>query len=251
MKRIIYLFLIVIGSSLAFANDATELFQQGNEYYRNAEYDSALTYYQRILDSGVTSPELYYNLGNTYYKKGMIGETILYYERALRLAPGDEEIRQNLEIAKANTIDKIDPLPQIFYKRWINEVKNSVSPDTWAVTSIVLLWLFFASLTVYVLSRITSIRKLFFSSAVIFLIFFVTSAVIAYDRYETVTGGNSAIIFEASVYIKSSPDEKSTDLFLLHEGTKVEILDELSEWRKIKIANGSIGWINQDAIRVI
>jgi tetratricopeptide (TPR) repeat protein len=251
MKRIIFLFFVTINSVFVSAEDAIQLFNLGNEHYQKSEYDSALYYYQQILEKGKVSPALYYNLGNTYYKKGLLGEAILYYEKAVRLAPDDGEIKQNLEIARARTVDKIDPLPRMFYKRWITGLKNLFSPDTWTIITIVLLWLFFGSLTVYLLSRKTPIRKSFFALAAALLLIFFISAVITYDRYENLTGGNSAIIFEQSVYIKSSPEEKSTNLFMLHEGTKVEVLDELSNWRKIRIANGSIGWIKENAIRVI
>lgn len=251
MKRAVLLFFVVLNSVLIYAQDASQNFNLGNEFYQKSEYDSALYYYQQILEQGKVSPALYYNLGNTYYKKGLLGEAILYYEKAALLAPDDPEINQNLEIARARTIDKIDPLPQIFYKHWISDLKNLFSPDTWSIIAVILLWLFFGSLAVYLLARQSGIRKSFFALAVVFLIFFITSAVIAYDRYENLTGGNSAIIFEQSVYVKSSPEEKSTNLFMLHEGTKVEVMDELSNWRKIRIANGSIGWIKENAIAVI
>ncbi|MGI8892233.1 MAG: tetratricopeptide repeat protein [Bacteroidia bacterium] len=251
MKRAVLLFFIVLNSVFINAQDASQYFNLGNEFYQKTEYDSAFYYYQRILEQGKVSPALYYNLGNTYYKKGLLGEAILYYEKASLLAPDDPEINQNLEIARARTVDKIDPLPQMFYKRWISDLKNLFAPDTWSIIAVALLWLFFGSLAVYLLSRQTGMRKSFFALAIVFLIFFITSAVVAYDRYENLTGGNSAIIFTQSVYVKSSPEEKSTNLFMLHEGTKVEVMDELSNWRKIRIANGNIGWIKEDDLKVI
>lgn len=251
MTKLLLLFLILFHSLLIIAQDASTSFEAGNNYYQRAEYDSALIYYQSIIEEGKTSAALYYNIGNSYYKKGLLAEAILYYERAAQLSPDDVDIKQNLEIAHARTIDKIDPLPQIFYKKWISELKNFFSPDTWAIFTVIFFWLFFVSLAVYILSGIPSIRKLFFASAIVFFIFMISSAAISYDRYRNITSSNSAIIFDSSVYVKSSPEDKSTNLFLLHEGTKVEILEELSNWRKIKLANGSVGWIKEGAIRVI
>ena len=251
MMRLLFSILVLLNSLLIFSQNVSSGFEVGNNYYQRAEYDSALIYYQSIIEEGKTSPALYYNIGNAYYKKGLLAEAILYYERAAQLSPVDVDISQNLEIARAGTIDKIDPLPQIFYKQWINELKNFFSPDTWAIFTVVFIWLFFISLAVYVLSRIPSTRKLFFVSAIILFILMISSAWISYDRYGDITNSNSAIVFDTSVYVKSSPEEKSTNLFMLHEGTKVEILEELRNWRKIKLVNGSVGWIREEAIRVI
>lgn len=251
MNRILFLLLLFANLSYSHADEAVSFFSKANDYYQKAEFDSALMFYNKVLELDKVSSALYYNMGNSYFKKGMLAEAILFYEKASRLAPHDPEINQNLEIARARTIDKIDPLPQMFYNRWVMDIKNLFSPDAWSVAAVIFFWLFIGSLSFYLLSGKSSIKKISFASAIFLFVFFIFTAWIAYDRHQNLTGGHNAIIFETSVYVKSSPEDKSTNLFMLHEGTKVEILDEISEWRKIRIANGNIGWIKEDAIGVI
>ena len=178
-------------------------------------------------------------------------QAILHYERAARLDPSDDDINFNLRIARLKTVDKIDVLPDIFYVRWGKEISGMFTSSMWSTLSIVSFWLMAASTVVYLFSRRLSLRKTGAYGGLVFLLLGITFLLLASGKADSELDRTGAIVMASSSYVKSSPDEKGNDLFILHEGTAVEILDELNGWKKIKIANGTVGWIIADAIEVI
>jgi len=229
----------------------SELFSNANLYFQKQEYDSAEKYFNDILQYDSSFAEVWFNLGNAYFRKGELAKTILCYERAKKLSPADEDIDFNLHVANLRVTDKIDPLPRIFYLRWIDAASFLFSSDDWAVIIVTLFWLFVIFLLCYFLVPSVAIRKLGFFIAVISLVFMVFAYALVLHQQNLIYGTERAVITSASVYVKSSPDEKSSDLFILHEGTKLDLLDELNGWKKIRIANGSIGWVTQDTFEII
>ncbi|MEY4595454.1 MAG: hypothetical protein RIQ47_1864 [Bacteroidota bacterium] len=236
---------------LAKATDAGKLVADGNSAYQKKDYESAIKNYSAALSSSGRSVELEYNLANAYYKQGSIANAILHYERALRLDPSDEDIAFNLRIASLKTVDKIDVMPEIFYKRWINAIVTLFSEHTWSTLLLISVWGFFAALLSYFIAASTAIKKLSFSAAIVLLILAGCFYSIASAAKSIEYDSQAAIVMSTSAYVKSSPDEKGNDLLILHEGTKVGLLDELGEWKKIRIANGTVGWINVNAIESI
>ncbi len=253
------LFLMVVTILLSSYNiafganqpDAVQLFNQGNIAYQKKDYGKAIEHYNSALTNGGTSASLEFNLGNAYYKDGQIAKAILHYERAQRLSPADEDIAFNLRIAALKTVDKIDVMPEIFYKRWANAAISLFSERTWSILLIISVWLVFAALLIYFLAKTITLKKLAFGISLFgvacTLIFYFLATSRKSNEYEN----RFAVIMAASAYVKSSPDEKGNDLLILHEGTKVNVLDELGDWKKIRIANGTIGWINISAIETI
>ncbi|MFM2207668.1 MAG: hypothetical protein RL213_1643 [Bacteroidota bacterium] len=238
-------------SSAAERSLADSLFNLGNSAYEAKDYSSAIQWYDSAAHTGWTSSSLEFNLGNAYYKENRIAPALLHYERAARLSPNDEDIRFNLRIAQLKTTDKIDAMPEIFYRRWARKWTLLFSDTLLSALLIASSLLLFTALTLYFFAQESKARRIFITSAGIVAGVIVTLWITADLKSDFESGSSEAIVMEASSYVKSSPDEKGNDLFILHEGTKVEVLDELNDWKKIRIANGTVGWIKSGDIEMV
>lgn len=224
---------------------------EGDSAYIKNDFASAIQIYESLLQQG-EAPEIYYNLGNCYYKTDDIARAILNYERALLLSPGNTDIRANLEIARSKTIDKVTPVPEIFFITWIKSLVNSQSSDAWARTGIVSFLLLLVSLAIFFFTQHIKWKKIGFSVAILFLIVTVLSNLFASQQKSYLTNRNDAIILSPSVTVRSTPSESGTSLFVLHEGRKVEIKDNsMREWKEIRLEDGKVGWVPSSSIEVI
>lgn len=246
-----FIFTMVSCIQIAVAEEVILQFDQANQLYRSGEVQKAMETYEYIISSGFESPELYYNLGNVYFKLNNIPAAILNYERAKRLAPNDEDISYNLRLSTLRIVDKIDPIPQFFFVEWWYGLINMNSADGWAVLGIGSLW--GAALTgfLFLIARSTSPRRITFSVALLCILLSVVSFVGVVHRAFIEQNEQTAVIFSPSISVKSAPDEQSTDLFILHEGVKVELLDSVADWKKIRLADGKIGWLPAKVLQVI
>jgi len=249
--KILFPFVTALLVSMQVVADSQADFFKANEYYQKQDYDNAIKLYENLVKSGNISAEVFYNLGNCYYKTGNVAKTILNYERALRLAPDDDDINFNLKIASLKVVDKIDAVPEIFYKRWIKDVASALSPDAWSKILLSCEWLLFLLLAMYVVTRSASLKKISFVLATVFFFFTIITFLLSEKSYSMTFVDQHAIVASVSVYVKSSPDEKGSDQFMIHEGTKVDVLDEIGDWKKVRIANGSLGWLKQNEIEDI
>jgi tetratricopeptide (TPR) repeat protein len=250
--KILFSLVVILCSCNSFASEPQADFQKANEYYKHGDYENAIKTYEKLLkESGEPPAEVYYNLGNCYYKTGNTAKSILNYERALKQNPDDEDANFNLRIANLKVADRIEALPEIFYMRWINSIIAWMPLQVWTKIFIACFWLFFASAAWYVLATSSFAKRLSFALILFFMFLSICTFAFTRQRHVQEEKNKSAIITAASVYIKSSPDEKGNDLFILHEGTKVNVLDELGEWKKIRIANGTIGWMKAHEIEEI
>lgn len=251
MKTKIYSIFIALLVCLNIqANDNYNLLR-AEEAYAAGEYDNALTIYTSVLEKGYESADLYYNIANCYFRKGELAPSILNYERALRLDPSHEDAEHNLEFAESKTVDRIDEIGSVFLVDWWNALCNLMSADSWAWLSVSLFIICLGSLSIYIFIRKLWIRKLGFSVFVITLFFTITSICSTSTRYNIESSTDYAIVFSQTVTIKSSPDNSGNDLFILHEGTKVNIKSRLGQWVEIITSDGSSGWMPADAIEVI
>ena len=247
MKRYTLLIYMLAIMGWAFAqNPADEWFDQANTAYNSGNYEDAAELYQKILNTDMESVPIYYNMGNAYYKLREYPKAIYYYEKALKLDPSNEDVRTNLEIANLAIVDKIEPVPQSFVVRWWHSLRAMCSSDRWAWWSVVAFALLLVCAFVFFRSRRIGLRKLGFFMGIIFLVVFALSVVFAAQLRHSATTQDQAIIMSPTVTVKSSPAEASVDLFVLHEGTKVTILESSNGWNKVRIANGSIGWLEAD-----
>lgn len=234
-----------------FANNHEQLLQTANNAYNNGLYDSALVTYQQVVDMGLESGELYYNMGNTYYKNNDVASAILYYEKAKKLLPNDEIIEYNLNITNSMIVDKIENIPELFYKTWWNFFYNFLGTDTWAIFALISFALLIITIGLFIISHKRSSRKLSFYIGLLFLLITIASSTLAYQKYYYNTEHKEAIVFDLSITVKSSPTQNAVDLFVIHEGTKVRIIDKIDNWVEIKIKNGSVGWLPEKSIKEI
>ncbi len=244
MKRVyclIVLMAIMLGLNAQVVQN--QEFTAANYYYNESRYDTALVIYERILDEGFVSSPLLYNIGNTYFKLRNYPMAILYYEKALKIDPTDEEVRQNLAIANALITDKIEPLPEFFMKRWWRNIGNSLSANGWATISLVFFAFLLVSVFFYLTTRSVGLKKTTFFTTLLLLLMCVCSVIFAYQKKQYLENHDEAIVMTPTITVKSSPSSSGVDLFVLHEGTKVEILDKVDNWDKIRIADGSVGWM--------
>jgi hypothetical protein len=250
MKTIISSVVIVI-IFCASALGQDNRFEQGNQLYTEGNFEQAIESYKGVLESGLESAALYYNLGNAYYKAGQLPEAILNYERALLLEPQDKDIRYNLDLAYAQTADQIDEVGTFFVTEWFRSIRNMNDSDGWGFWSIVTFVLFLIALGIYFFSQKVTLKKIGFGLALVFLISSITAFSFSSYQKNKLVERTHAIVFTPTVNIKSSPDESGTNLFVLHEGTKVELISKLGEWWKIKLEDGSQGWIHESDVEVI
>lgn len=227
------------------------LYLKANELYSQELYNDACALYMRIIEEGYESAALYYNLGNTCFKLNDYPNAILYYERAKRLAPNDEDILYNLKVANSRIVDKIEPVPELFFKKWWRDIYTAFRSSTWAVAGILLLFVLFSGISVYLLANSITIRKTAFYAALIAFLLTIFIFFLASTRYRYETSSPEAIVFTPTITVKSSPRENSVDLFVIHEGTKVTITEEFPGWYEIRIASGSVGWLPVDAVKKI
>ena len=235
----------------ARADEMTALIAQGNEHFKAGEYTLAIESYERVIAKDKESAELYYNLGNAYYKSKNVPGAILNYERAVKLDPNDEDLQFNLKLANLKTVDNIEVIPTFFIGELGEDLKDMFPLNTWGLIAIVSLWLSSALFFIFSNSTIRMAKRLFFFSALTLLSFSLISLGLGYQKYKSLYTQVEAIVFSPSVIVKSAPDPNETDLFLLHEGTKVFVLEEMAEWNKIRLADGSIGWIPVASIEQI
>ncbi len=250
MRKVSVLIPLFLFSLMALGQEGA-LFDRATEVYNKGEYSKALEYYERILASGKHSSELYFNMGNAHYKLENIGPSIYYYEKALLLKPNDPEIRNNLSYAQNMRLDAIEQMPQTAMRKTYESVVYALTYDQWAKLAILCMFLFVMAFCAYYLLDIAVRKRVFFIGGNIFLILSLTSFALAHFSYQDFKKENPAIIFAREVAVAAEPNERSEKVFTLHEGTKVNILEDLSDWVKIRIDDGQIGWITTQNIKVL
>ena len=224
---------------------------EADSAYARGQYQQAISDYESLLKNGA-SADLYYNLGNAYYRTENMTRAVLNYERALLLSPGDRDIRFNLQLAQSKTIDKIVPESEMFFVTWYHSLVNLMSVDGWARTAIFALALVIVLFLLYLFSERIWLRKIGFFGGVVMLLLFVLSNVFAWHQKQNLLFRTGAIVTAPSVTVKSTPAKNGTDLFILHEGTKVHITDgSMKGWKEIRLADGKEGWIESNKIETI
>ncbi len=244
------LFLLLAGSVQA-QNINVEKFNQGVTLFTSSGYKEALQLWTEIYDTGYRSAELDYNIGNAYFKLNEIPNAILFYERAYLLKPTDENINYNLQIARTLIVDRFQEIPELFFVRWYNLVSLFLSANAWAVISLTTFIICLLFLSYYLYSSKYRSKVLGFWLAMFFLIISASSLALTLRNKSLVFNSNKAIISSPIVNGKSSPDSSGTDLFILHEGTKITIVDEVGEWYEIRLSDGNKGWVPVNCLNII
>lgn len=251
MKRFILLIAALISLAFTAQGQPEALFEKAAEAYNAGEYETAASLYENILDQDLHSAALYYNLGNCYYKLNKIAPSIYYYEKALLLDPGDKEIENNLAFARNMTLDAIEELPETDLNRAYNQLTGILSFDQWAQLSILMVIGFVIAISLYFYFRFPKPKRLAFTFGMFALAISLVAILFAYFQYTIYLEEQPAIIFAEETTVRSEPNNRSEQAFLLHEGTKVNILEELNDWKKIELKNGQSGWLLAEDLRAL
>lgn len=246
MKNILYIFLLF--TQVFWAQSA---FDKGNELYKNDKFSEAIKEYESILRTQNHSAEVYFNLGNSYYKLNQVAPSIYNYEKALQLNPGYEEAKNNLKFAQNMTIDEIKPVEKIGFGRTIENFTSMHSYDEWAKITVGFSIVFLLFFIAYYFSSKTLLKRIFFVGMFLILIGLIISVSCAISEKSRFDNDKPAIIFAERIEVKSEPKETSNEAFILHEGTKVQVIEAKKDWRKIQLADERIGWVNKEALKEI
>lgn len=249
MVRVLIVFFFLIGT-IGYSQNQ-ELFSEATTLYNDGEYEKAVEQYLKILENGEHSTALYFNLGNTYYKLNEIAPSIYYYEKALLLDPSDQDVLNNLAFARNMTLDAIEPLPRSTITQFYNKITSYLTFDQWAYLAIVFMILFVGSYIAFYYFRFSGQKRIAFVTSLVFLIFTLGAASLAYVQYNSFLSDRPAIVYVEQAPVKSEPNNRSQAAFNLHAGTKVKVVDQLNDWRKIEIADGKSGWLLSDEIKEI
>lgn len=250
-KRNILFLLLAVVSMMAQADTPSETKIQADSAYARADYETAVKLYGELAEQNLTT-DVCYNLGCAYYRIDDMAHSVLWFERALKLNPSDKDVLFNLEMARAKTIDKIIPQHEFILFTYFRIMTNWFSLRTWTIVGLVCFVFMLASLLFFWASGSLSVRKLTFSSAVVLLLVTILSNVCAMQQRNFKQSHTSGIITTPAVTVKSTPADNGNDLFVLHEGSKVEIQDSsLKDWCEVSIADGKVGWIPKKAFDLI
>lgn len=248
---LILLILVLQVNSVLSQEERLEKFKKGVEYYSASNYKEALKEWSDIYNTGYHSATLDYNIGNAYFKLNNIPGAILFYERALLLKPADNSINYNLQIARSLAVDKFEEIPELFFVRWFDLVSLILSTNVWATISIIVFILFLVLLSVYIYSSKYRLKVMCFWFALLFLFVSASSMTFTMRSKSLVYDSHKAVIFAPSVNGKSSPDNSGTDLFVLHEGSKVTVEDMVGDWYEIRLSDGNKGWVPANSLTII
>ncbi len=233
------------------AASATYLLTQAAAAYDAGRFAEAITDYEQVAQTAGTSAALNYNLGNAYYKNKQYAEAILHYERALLQDPSDADAAANLELARANTVDKIERISPVIFAQWSHALRDCLSSDAWAWWSIVLFLIFIVGLFVYFFMHGPQLRRLGFFGGLFCLVLSLVAMSYAREQSDRLLARDNAIVMAPTVTVRSSPAESGTQLFTLHEGTKVQIRSTLGAWMEIELSDGNVGWMPASDLEVI
>lgn len=247
MKHFIYILAFLFSTIIVAQN--SDLFQKGNTLYNEGKYDQAIEAYNNILETQNHSAAIYFNLANAHYKLNNIAPSVYYYEKALQLAPNDTDIKNNLSFAKNMTIDAIDTLPQTGFAKLGKKITHAFSFDGWAKLAVAFVFLFVILFLMYYFSNSTIKKRLTFIASNLSLLVMLITLALAFNKYALDKKDKPAIVFVQESKVKSEPNTRSEESFRLHEGTKVQILDTVKDWKKIKLTDGKTGWVLANDIK--
>ena len=245
------LILCLSSVSAVAQEDVSSLWSAGNDAFAAGQWQNALNYYQMIEGEGLESADLYYNIGNTYFKMDDIAHAILYFERALKLDPSHADAANNLSIVRQMTLDKIDDVPDFILISWFRKVRQGLSANAWAWLTLALLAVVGFLYLLFRNGRSTALRKISFILGCLVLAAAIVAFIFSLMQRQAVTRHDHAIVTKPVCSVKSSPAEGGNTVFVLHEGTKVQLLDNVGDFAKIEIADGRQGWASTSTFEVI
>lgn len=248
MKRILFLLLII--TNFVTAQNVDSLFVTANNLYKEGKFEEAIEKYKKVESQELVSSELYYNLGNSYYKLNKVGPSIYYYEKALKINPLNEDVKNNLVFAKRLALDNIEELPKTMLQKFNKNYLQKLSYNQWAIVVVVFSFLASILFLLFYFADVPSKKRFYFVTSIISFMLLIASLSITYHQYNSSINKVEAIVFAEKTDVRNAPTLNSEEVFILHEGTKVLVLDAVDNWKKIKLADGKIGWIIANDIKL-
>ena len=245
----LFLMLILCLGTSAWGQEKNLDFENANSAYNTGQFERAVMLYKKILEEGQHSAELYFNLANSYYRLNQVGESIFYFEKAKQLSPNDQDIIVNSSFAQNMAIDAVELLPKPQITQLQEKIIDLLTQDGWAFLSVLLTWILVFFWGLYLLNNVPVFKRIFFVFTLVSGLLLIGSLSTAFIKSSKATKTTYGILFNKKVEVWAEPNKRAEVLFLLHEGTKVQMLDQLQEWQKIRIANGSEGWIKDGEVR--
>lgn len=240
--------LLLVHHIVSAADAPQQQFEKANALFREKQYTEAANTYQQLIEAGYTEPQLYINAGNAWYKANKTGMAIYNYEKALQLEPFNKSADHNLSVANQRVEGYVNDLPLLFFQQWWLYMQHFHSPNGWAAGAIILFWLLIAALIAMLL--LPSFRPVLLRWATgVIAVLFVCYLAMGISVYISVNRHDEGIIMGTAVKVKSAPDEASKDMFELHEGVKVLVIDATQEFCKISLPDGKTGWLTCAEIR--
>lgn len=249
MKNIKNILILLLLISQVFWGQTA--FEQGNKFYAKENYEAAISSYESVVNSGKQSAELYFNLGNSYYKLHKVAPAVYNYEKALLLSPNDSEIKTNLEFARKMAIDDIKVIPKVGFNKLLADFTSKYHYDTWAWIAVSFSFVFLLFFVGYYFSEKTVLKRIFFIGMFLWLVGILLSAASGFYEKNRNDNERPAIVFAENAPLKSEPKSGGQDITVLHEGTKVYILESIANWKKIELTDETTGWIEDTSIREI
>lgn len=256
MKKILYILyfltlpLFVMAQEVVAGNMPTK--ELGDSAYSQGDYEKAVAVYESVLAEQGHSVELYYNLGNAYFRSNMIGKAILNYERALRLDPTDDDVKANLEYALGWTKDELAENYEMFLTSWMSTVVNLLKLDVWATIGVISFIILLLTVFVFFFNGKAGVRKTMLVFAILFLFVTIFANLSALHLYNKMSDTTQAVVMREEVSLKSTPDNSGTVLIKIHEGRKVNIVDDtMNEWKEVELEDGTVGWLQAGVIERI
>lgn len=250
MKILKLTIILILSTSWLFAA-GDSLFIHGVALYEEGRYESALENWQIIVESGYESPELYYNMGNAAFRSNSIGYAALYYEKALKLDPAHEDAAHNLEFLSRYKSDTFEEVPEFFIRTWISAAVQSLPERTWSIMALSGFLFTLIFLLLYLFTRGLTLKKIGFFASLLGLLFTIFALSSAVSSHNVIIHPESGIILAPSVLVKSTPSETGTELFILHEGSRIKVNEQVTGWHNIRIIDGREGWIRTDEFGTI
>jgi tetratricopeptide (TPR) repeat protein len=249
MKKVLFLLLMI--ANVITAQNVDTLFVSANKLYRNGAFKEAIKKYKKIESQDSVSSELYLNLGNAYYKLNKVGPTIFYYEKALKLDPLNVNVKNNLVFAKRLALDNIEEVPKTVFQRFNKNYLQKLSYNEWAVIVVVFSFSSCIFFLLFYFGYSSTRKRIYFTTSGISFILLIFCIFITYNQYNQTKKNKEAIVFVEKTVVRNAPTFNSEEVFILHEGTKVMVLDAVDNWKKIKLVDGKQGWMIADEIKLL
>ena len=251
LRRILGMVLLLSLSAWANVAEVDYLFQKANEAYRAEQYQRADSLYRAILSKGYENGTLYYNLGNCAYKLGNIGEAVLFYRKALKLNPHDDDAAKNLKIARLKVLDKIELPPRFFLLKWWDALIHNWHFTAYGKLALAFWWILFLAAGVWVVVKREALRQWMRRLAMFAGILFLLTAGLGYAAYTAQVEKQQGVVIADVLTARSAPEEHATELFVIHAGTELSVLEKRQGWLKIRLLDGKEGWVPANAVGII